>query len=257
MWDNILGSAELRNVAVTEDSKCPHEELKDIFRRALKAKSAKERKRLRREGIRMMLKAPEKCFWGGEPPQYRDDLRYIEAAAVAWDYIERKIHGDVRGGEAYDPDRENAASPFTMWNKRCQGEYKDRLKKRRELIDDKPKTPDPEKPYNIDDAPSPTVDIPRLERIRREFENDPTGEFRSSFVRQTPPPPITVQEVLLFIYDCVSRGEKYTLKLVAKHFKIPPGVVNSAWSRTISPLLKKMGDRISKNLDIDPDVFDL
>lgn len=169
----------------------------------------------------------------------------------------RKIRGDVRGGEAYDPDRENAASPITLWHKRCQGEYKDRLKKRHKLIDDNPKTPDPEEPFNIDDAPSPAVDIPRLERIRREIENDPTGELKGSFVRQNPPPPITVQDALLVIYDRVSRGEKYTLKLVAKHFKIPPGVVNSAWSRTISPLLQKMGDRISKNLDIDPDVFDL
>lgn len=238
---------------MTEDSKCPHEELKDIFRRALKAKSDKERKRLRREGMRKMMAA--KCFWKGEPPQYRDDLLYIEAAAVAWDYIDRKIHGNVRGGEAYDPDRENAASPITLWNKRCKGEYKDRLKKRRQLINDNPKRPDPEEPFNIDDAPSPTVDIPRLERIRREIETDPTGELKSSFVRKNPPPPITVRDVLLVIYDRVSRGEKYTLKTVAEHFKIPPGVVNAAWSRTIKPLLKKMGDRILKNLDLDGDDF--
>lgn len=238
---------------MTDDSKCPHEELKDIFRRALKAKSDKERKRLRREGMRKMRAA--KCFWKGEPPQYRDDLIYIEAAAVAWDYIDRKIHGNVRGGEAYDPDRENAASPITLWNKRCKGEYKDRLKKRRQVIDDDPKRPDPEEPFNIDDAPSPTVDIPLLERIRREIETDPTGELKSSFVRKNPPPPITVRDVLLVIYDRVSRGEKYTLKTVAEHFKIPPGVVNAAWSRTIKPLLKKMGDRILKNLDLDGDDF--
>lgn len=36
---------------MTKDSKCPHEELKDILRRALKAKSARECKRLRREAM--------------------------------------------------------------------------------------------------------------------------------------------------------------------------------------------------------------
>ncbi|MDT9189399.1 MAG: hypothetical protein P5681_16430 [Limnospira sp. PMC 894.15] len=216
----------------------------------------KERKRLRREAMRMMIAAPEHCFWKGEPPQYRDDLIYIEATAAAWDYIDRKIHGNVRGGEVYDPDIDNAASPFTLWNIRCKWAYQDILKKRRQLIDDHPPTPDPETPYNIENEPQPSVDIPRLQRIRREIENDPTGELRSSFVRQTPPPPITVQDALLFIYDCVSRGEKYTLKLVAEHFKIPPGVVNSAWSRTISPLLKKMGDRLSQELDLyDGDIY--
>ena len=240
---------------MTADSKCPHEQLKDIFRRALKAKSAKERKRLRREGMQMMMKAPEDCFWPGERPQYRDDLLYIEAAAVAWDYIERKINGNVRSGEVYDPDIENAASPITLWNTRCKGEYKDRLKKRRELINDNPKKPDPEKPYNIEYEPQPSVDIPRLERIRREIENDPTGELRSSFVRQNPPPPITVRDALLVIYDRVSRGEKYTLKLIAEHFNIPQGVMNAAWSRTISPLLKKMGDRLSRELDLEMDIY--
>ncbi|CDM93729.1 protein of unknown function [Limnospira indica PCC 8005] len=47
----------------------------------------KERKRLRREAMRMMIAAPEHCFWKGEPPQYRDDLIYIEATAAAWDWI--------------------------------------------------------------------------------------------------------------------------------------------------------------------------
>ena len=239
---------------MTEDSKCPHEQLKDIFRRALKAKSAKERKRLRREGMQLMMAAPEDCFWKGEPPQYRDDLLYIEAAEVAWDYIERKIHGNVRGGEVYDPDIENAASPLTLWNTRCKGEYQDRLNRERQLIDNNPKKPDPDEPYNIDNAPPPPVDIPLLEYIRQEIENDPTGELRSSFVRQNPPPPITVQDALLVIYDRVSRGEKYTLKLVAEHFNIPPGVVNAAWSRTISPLLKKMGDRLSRELDLELDI---
>ncbi|BAI89805.1 MULTISPECIES: hypothetical protein [Limnospira] len=240
---------------MTEDSKCPHEEVKDILRRALKAKSARESKRLRREAMRMMMAAPEHCFWRGEPPQYRDDLLYVEAVAVAWDYIERKIHGNVRGGKVYDPDIDNAASPFTLWDIRCKGEYKNRLQQRRELIDDNPPKPDPETPYNIENEPQPSVDIPRLEGIRREIENDPTGELTSSFVRQTPPPPITVQDALLFIYDRVSKGEKYTLKLVAEHFKIPPGVVNGAWSRTISPLLKKMGDRLSQELDLDGDIY--
>jgi hypothetical protein len=244
-------------VAVTEDSKHPiHEELKAIFRRALKAKSAEERKRLQREGMQTMMAAPQDCFWKGEPPQYRDDLLYVEAAAVAWDYIDRKINGNVRGGEAYNPDAENAASPITLWNIRCKGEYKDQLQKHRKFINDNPKSRDPEEPFNIDDEPPQPVDIPRLERIRREIETDPTGELRSSYVRKNPPPPITVKDALLVIYDRTSRSEKWTNKILAEQFNIPEGSMNAAWNRTIKPLLAKMGDRISKNIDLDTDIFD-
>ncbi|MEA5523302.1 MAG: hypothetical protein WAN66_23750 [Limnoraphis robusta] len=242
-----MGSTQLRNVAVVEDSKCPHEELKDILRRALKAKSAKERKRLQREGLRKMVAAPEHCFWGGKPPQYRDDILYIEAAAETWDYIERKIYGNIRGGEAYDPEK---GSPITLWNETCKKRYIGRLTRERQLINPTP-SKNPDEPFNIDDLPSDAENIPRLELIRREIENDPTGELRSSFVRQNPPPPITAQDAFLVIYDLVSRGEKWTNKILAEHFQIPEGAMNSAWSRTLKPLLKKIGDRILANLDLE------
>lgn len=248
MWDNIIGSTQLRNVAVVEDSKCPHEELKDILRRALKAKSAKERKRLQREGMLMMKAAPEECFWKGKPPQYREDLIYIEAVAETWDYFERKIYGQVRGGEAYDPEK---GSPFKLWNKTCKKRYMGRLTRERQLINPTPKSKNPDEPFNIDDLPRDAENIPRLELIRREFEIDPTGELKSSFVRQNPPPPITAQDAFLVIYDLVSRGEKWTNKILAEHFNIPPGAMNSAWSRTLNPLLKKIGDRILANLDLE------
>ena len=65
-----------------------------------------------------------------------------------------------------------------------------------------------------------------------------------SAVRQTPPPPITAQEALLVIYDRVTCGEKWTNAILAEHFGIPEGVMNSAWTRTLKPICRRMGDRI-------------
>jgi hypothetical protein len=201
-----------------------HEELKEIFRQALQAKSPQQRKRLQQEGMAKMLTAPKKYFWQGKPPQYSEDLLYIEAANVAWDYIERKIYGNVRGGKAYDPG--GGGSPITLWNIRCEGEYQDRLEKQIP-IDTSVTSADPDTPYGIKDIEQPLLDVSRLELIRQEIENDPTGELRAAFVRKTPPPPITAQEALLLIYDRTACGEKWTNAIVAKHFNIAEGTVNS------------------------------
>jgi hypothetical protein len=230
-----------------------HDELKEIFRRALQEESPEERKELQRRGMARMLEAPKKCFWPHQRQLHdllSNDLLYIEAANIAWDYIERKIYGNVRGGEAYDPDK-GGGSPITLWNKRCKGEYLNRRKKQHDLIDTTVTTADPNTPYGIEDIEQPSLDIHPLELIRQEIENDPTGELRSSSVRKTPPPPITAQEVLLVIYDRTACGEKWTNAILAEHFKIPAGVMNSAWSRTLKPLLKKMGDRIRDSIKED------
>lgn len=226
-----------------------HEELKEIFRQALQEKSPKKRKELQQEGMRKMLTAwasPKNPFWQGYPPQYSKDLLYIDAADIAWDYIERKIYGNVRGGKAYDPD-DGGASPITLWNIRCEGVYKDRLENQRLKVEYKDRL----KNQELIDTKDKDSDIHPLELIRQEIENDPTGELRSSSVRKTPPPPITAQEVLLVIYDRTACGEKWTNAILAEHFKIPAGVMNSAWSRTLKPLLKKMGDRIRDSIKED------
>jgi hypothetical protein len=223
-----------------------HEELKEIFRQALQAKSPQEQKYLQQQGMKKMLTAwasPKNPFWKGYPPQYNDDLLYIEAASIAWDYIERKIYGNVRGREAYDPD--GGGSPITLWNIRCKGEYKNNLENRR-IIDTSVTTADPDTAYGIEDIQQPVSYIPRLELIRQEIENDPTGELRGAFVRKTPPPPITAQEALLVIYDRTACGEKWTYAIVAKYFNIAEGTFRTAWRRTLEPLCKKMADRIKE-----------
>ncbi len=219
-----------------------HEELKEIFRQALQAKSPQEQRKLRQKGMEKMYTAPKKYFYPGYPPRYRNDPLYIEAADIAWDYIVRKIYGKVRGGKAYDPD-DGGRSPIILWNRRCKGEHIDRLEKQR-LIDTSVTTADPDTPYGIEDIQQPVSDIPRLELVRQEIENDPTGELRGAFVRQTPPPPITAQEALLVIYDRTACGEKWTSAIVAKHFNIAESTFSTAWRRTLEPLLRKMGDRI-------------
>ncbi len=227
-----------------------HEELKEIFRQAKRATSEKERKRLIRQGMNRMMTAPPQCFWPGMPPQYRDDLIYIEAAAVAWDYIERKIYGNIRGKgtaeeKAYDPDKDNAASPITLWNIRCEGEYKDRLERERRLIDPNPKSKNPDEDFNIDDVPQPQPELSSAELIeenRQIIAQDAEGKYRNTFVRQNPPPPITAQEVMLEICDRVSRGEDWTLKILAEHFNVPRGTMNAAWARDLKPLLRGIGN---------------
>lgn len=188
----------------------------------------------------MMMNAPKECFWRGYPPHYEDDLLYVEASIDAWDYIKRKIHGDIRGSgtaeeKAYDPDKGDA-SPLTLWNINCKGAYEDKRQERKDLIQET--RLEAGEMAQADDEPS------RLEKVRQEFELDPTGVLTTNFVRQTPPPPITVQSVLLCIYDYASCGEKWTLKQLAEEFNVPPGVMNGAWSRTIRPLLAEMGERL-------------
>jgi hypothetical protein len=244
-------SNHLRIVPMAENHSI-HKELKEIFRQAKREKSAKERLRLLREGIRKMAEAPDKCFWPGVAPQYRDDLLYIEASAYAWDYIERKIYGKVRGKgtaeeKAYDPDKGDG-SPIALWNISCKGKYEELRAQQQDLIHPHPKGKDPDQPFNIDDLSGQEDDISVLELIREEFETDPTGELSNSFVRQNPPPPITAQAVLLKIYDLTSRGEKWTNKILAEHFKIKTGTMNSAWSLTLLPLLREIGDRLKNEM---------
>ncbi|QYX30520.1 hypothetical protein [Sphaerospermopsis torques-reginae] len=228
-----------------------HDELKEIFRRALQEESPEERKELQRRGMARMLEAPKKCFWPHQRQLHdllSNDLLYIEAANVAWDYIERKIYGNVRRGEAYDPDK-GGGSPITLWNKRCKGEYLNRRKKQHDLIETTFTTPNSDTPYGI--IEQQPLDVPLLELVRQEIENDPTGELRSAFIRQTPPPPITAQEALLVIYDRTACGEKWTNAILAEHFNIAEGTVLSAWGRTLKPLLKKIGDRIRDSIKED------
>ncbi|KPQ39712.1 MAG: Neugrin [Phormidium sp. OSCR] len=243
MGQTMSSSPQSRTAKMTHEDKCPpeiHEQLKDIFRRALQAESPEECKRLRREGLNMMMNAPKECFWRGYAPHYEEDLLYVDASLDAWDYIERKIYGDIRGSgtaeeKAYDPDKGDA-SPLTLWNINCKGAYEDNRQERRDLIQET--RLEAGEMAQADDEPS------RLEKVRQEFELDPTGALKTNFVRQTPPPPITVQSVLLRIYDYASCGEKWTLKRLAEEFNVSPGVMNGAWSRTIRPLLAQMGDRL-------------
>lgn len=237
-----------------EPDKCPHEELKEIFRQALRAKSKTKRKRLRNEGLRKMVAAPEKCFWGGRPPQYRQDLLYIEAANKAWDYIERKIHGNIRGKgtaeeKAYDPDQGDA-SPITLWNIRCENEYNDLHQQQQPFIRTNPIDPRTGEPLNIDSVPQPDAEedtIPADELIaqaRQMIEADAAGKYQNHYVRQDPPPPITIQAAMLFICDITARGTKWTLAKVARHFNIPPGVMNGRPRQLIKDFFREIGDRL-------------
>lgn len=234
---------------------CPHEELKEIFRQALRAKSEKERKRLRQEGLRKMAAAPEKCFWLGMPPKYRHDPLYIEAAQNAWVDITCKIYGTSKRADIYDPDKGDA-SPITLWNNRCEWAYLDLLRnqqKEQKLINPNPIDSRTGEPLNIDDvaddvAASEDDKTSWLYQVREIIQQDAEGIYRNSFVRKKPPPPITAQAALLEICDRTSRGEKWTLKILAEHFNVPPGVMNSAWSRTLLPLLREIGDRLKDEI---------
>jgi hypothetical protein len=238
---------------VTE--KCPHEELKEIFRQALRAKSAKERLRLRRKGLRKMAAAPEKCFWLGMPPKYRHDPLYIEAAQNAWVDITCKIYGTSKRADIYDPDKGNA-SPITVWNNRCEGAYLDLLRnqqKEQKLINPNPIDSRTGEPLNIDDvaddvAASEDDKTSWLYQVREIIQQDAEGKYSNNFVRKKPPPPITAQAALLEICDRTSRGEKWTNKILAEHFNISPGTMYAAWTRQLKPLLQKMGDRLGNEI---------
>ncbi|MCC5896410.1 MAG: hypothetical protein JJU32_00645 [Phormidium sp. BM_Day4_Bin.17] len=187
----------------------------------------------------LMLSAPPGCFWPGEPPYYRNDPWYVEAADIAWDYIERKFIGDIRGGQAYDPDKGNA-SPITLWNMRCKGAYKDICQRESQRVRGFGDSPT----LNDNLLPQPEAQTPDLQKVCEILETDPTGELSQTWVCRTATAEVTVQEVLLEIYDRASRGEKWTNALLAEHFQIPAGTMNSAWSRKLKPALQKIGDLI-------------
>ncbi|WP_286186537.1 hypothetical protein [Geitlerinema sp. P-1104] len=217
-----------------------HEELKRLGRQLRQASSAKQRRGLHRKIMTVMLSAPQRCYWPGEPPHYRHDPRYIEAADIAWDYIERKLKGEVRG-EAYDPDQGNA-SPITLWNIRCKGAYKDICKRESQRV----RGFGDSQTLNCDLLPQPEAQIPDLEKVRDIMETDPTGELSRTWVCRTATAQVTVQEALLEIYDRASRGEKWTNALLAEHFQVPAGTMNGAWSRKLKPALRNIGDLIAE-----------
>ena len=233
---------------MTQENGCGpvHEELKEIFRQALRAKSAKERKRLQRQGFLKMWEAPRECFWLGEPPHYDEDLLYIEAANKALDYIERKIHGNIRGqGTAeekmYDPDKGDG-SPITLWNIRCKGEYKDLQKQQPSFVRIDARTGEA---FNIEEVPqeaSESEDI--VEKVRQIIAEDAEGKYKNSYVRQTPPPPITIQDTMLEICHMTAAGEKWTLAKVAQRFDIPPGVMNGNPRQMIKSFFREIGEMI-------------
>lgn len=215
-----------------------HEELKRLARQLQQASSLKQRPYLRKM-MTLMLSAPPGCFWPGEPPYYRNDPWYVEAADIAWDYIERKFIGDIRGGQAYDPDKGNA-SPITLWNMRCKGAYKDICQRESQRVRGFGDSPT----LNDNLLPQPEAQTPDLQKVCEILETDPTGELSQTWVCRTATAEVTVQEVLLEIYDRASRGEKWTNALLAEHFQIPAGTMNSAWSRKLKPALQKIGDLI-------------
>ena len=234
---------------------CPHEELKEIFRQALRAKSEKERKRLRQEGLRKMAAAPEKCFWLGMPPKYRHDPLYIEAAQNAWVDITCKIYGTSKRADIYDPDKGDA-SPITIWSQRCEGAYLDLCKgKQKEQTWIKPIDSGTEDSPTIDDIPALEDEQPLFKLIRQErldlipkireiIQQDAEGKYSNKFVRKKPPPPITAQAALLEIFDRTSRGEKWEYDNLAQHFNIPKGTMRSAMTLKVLPLLREIGDRL-------------
>jgi hypothetical protein len=232
---------------VTQEDVCGpvHEELKEIFRQALRAKSAKERKRLQRQGLLKMWEAPRECFWLGEPPHYDNDLLYIEATYKAWDYIERKIHGDIRGKgtteeKKYDPDKGDA-SPITLWNKRCKGQYRDLQSKQPPFVSIDARTGEA---FDIEEVAQESSPPDIVEKVRQIIEEDAEGKYQNSYVRQTPPPPITIQDAMLEICRITACGEKWTLEKVARRFDISPGVMKGKPRQTIKLFFREIGEMI-------------
>ncbi|WP_139240639.1 hypothetical protein [Geitlerinema sp. PCC 9228] len=229
---------------MTQDSPHPiHEELKEIFRQALRAESEKERASLIRKGIGKMRAAPDRLFWC--PPNLEDELLYFQAVDDAWDYIERKIHGDIRGKgtteeKKYDPDKGDA-SPITLWNRRCEKVYRGLQQDQPQFVSIDARTGEA---FNIEEVPQPASNQPSvselLERVRQVLEEDAEGKYKNSYVRKTPPPPITAQQVFLEIYRRCVAGEQWTIQLLAEHFEVKEGTMNSAWSRKLRPLLQEV-----------------
>ena len=238
-----------------------HEELKGDFRQAFRAKSKKECLRLRQQGLTKMAKAPKNLFWSGVEPLYRHDPLYIEACSKAWEYITKKIYGKLKRGEIYDPDTGNA-SPITLWNKRCKGEYFDLCEKKQteqKWIERNPIDSRTGDPLNIDDLADPDAKTPLLKlqeqekidpiaKIREIIQQDAEEIYSKTFVRKKPPPAITARAVLLEIVDTTSRGEKWTYDNLAQHFNMPAGTIRSAMKRKLSPMLIKIGESLRNEI---------
>lgn len=247
-----------------------HEELKSILRQAKQASSEKGGDSLFRKALRKMHEAPDHLFWQPQRQSdfdlkrhgYNTDEAYREAADIAWDYIERKFYGDIRSRgtpeeQAYDPDREGAASPITLWNRRCQGAYTDLIQKEVKGINPNPidrRTGDPLDMEGLAQLNTKSHYVEKLELLLQELTNDPTGVLQNTFVRQNPPPPITVQEILLKIYDYISCGEKWNWGVIAKDFDLNNQTLHSAKRKKIKPLLQEMSNRLGFEIKFDSQI---
>ncbi|USR91520.1 hypothetical protein NEA10_01960 [Phormidium yuhuli AB48] len=215
-----------------------HERLKVLARQFSQTTSLQKRKRYHRLILNIMAEAPNRLYW--KPTKGEDDLLYPQAINTAWDYISRKLTGAVRGGQAYDPDAGNG-SLITLWNIRCKGEYvtlkkREKLRMTSDLID-----PSTGEPLNLLEnlAAPPNPEPSLIEQIRQAIVEDVNSKFRSAWVHKASG--LTAQMVCLHIVDYVLRGENWTLSSLAAHFQISPGSMNSAWTRTLKPLLQELG----------------
>lgn len=223
-----------------------HERLKSLARQLCQTTCSQQRKRYRRQLLRLMEAAPRHLYW--IPPQGQQDLLYLQASETAWDYIQRKLRGAVRGGHAYDPDAGNG-SLITLWNIRCKGEYL-KLKKQqsRWQTSNFSYSRNGERFNRLENQPAPPNPEPSLiQRIRRAIFKDVNGKFRSAWVHKASG--LTAQMVCLHIVDSVLQGENWTLSSLAAHFQISPGSMNSAWTRTLKPLLQELGQELDSELD--------
>lgn len=225
-----------------------HEELKEIFRQALQETDPTKRKQLRLEGIRRTLAAPSELFWKPKPESEMNQVLYEEAYFKAWDYFERKVHGEIRGKKrteekAYDPDKGDG-SPITLWNKACKKKYKGLLKTQPQRYST-PIDYRTGEPKDMDDFAAPTkrqsIDE-LLAKIQTVIEEDCEGVYKKTCVRKNPPPPITCQVVLVAIVKHAINGEKWTIDSLAMEFNMPKGTMRSAFETKLKHLLAKMQD---------------
>jgi hypothetical protein len=80
------------------------------------------------------------------------------------------------------------------------------------------------------------------------IEEDAEGRYKNCYVRQDPPPPITIQAAMLFILDKISRGENWTLNEVARHFNVPEGTMYGQPRQRIKDFFREIGDRLRDRL---------
>ncbi|MCC5899426.1 MAG: hypothetical protein EA395_02620 [Phormidium sp. GEM2.Bin31] len=214
-----------------------HEKLKVLARQLSKITSTLEHESYLCFILRVMVEAPSRLYW--KPVKGQQDSLYLQASETAWDYIERKLRGKVLGGKAYDPDAGNG-SLITLWNIRCKGEYltlkkQEKLRMTSNLIDTSTG-----EPLNLLEnlAAPPNSDLPMIEQIRQAIVEDVNGKFQGAWVHKASR--LTAQTVCLHIVDSVLRGENWTLASLAAHFQISQGSMNSAWTRTLKPLLGEL-----------------